>query len=117
MQQNGMFLNFNIYKKFESSKKGLQQIHKIELKEKINLHKLKNIINTKLEPKLCMDKIMKNTHDSSWRGFEKESLFFLLWYILYMAIILHRSDINSHKFDNRKIIKLWISIFCEIFIF
>jgi hypothetical protein len=46
MQQNGMFLNFNIYKKCESSKKGLQQIQKIELKGKINLHKLKNIINT-----------------------------------------------------------------------
>jgi hypothetical protein len=32
MQTHGMFPNFNIYKKCESSKKGLQQIHEIELK-------------------------------------------------------------------------------------
>ncbi len=46
MQTHGMFPNFNIYKKCVSSKKGLQQIHKIKLKGKINLHILKNIINT-----------------------------------------------------------------------
>jgi hypothetical protein len=46
MQTHGMFFNFIIYIKCKGSKKGLQQIHKIELKGKINFHKLKNIINT-----------------------------------------------------------------------